>query len=233
MQPPVQPALSHGEFESWLSQPRADRYLSHCNGDIAVAIELYFWNSRLAAAAFSDTCHLEVALRNAYDRQLSARYPDWAVDPASDLFTRTQGIQAAVRKQAELNRRSQQALVDARRGLGSNPQHGKVVAAMTFGFWTKMTDHPRTALFWNPMLSRAFAGSPQRAAVHELVSRINKFRNRLAHNEPVFSTRTGLHDRLADAEALLNLISPATAAVVKANSPVPAIMASCPVSNLV
>jgi hypothetical protein len=51
--------------------------------------------------------------------------------------------------------------------------------------------------------------------MHELVARVNNFRNRLAHNEPVFSTRTGLHDRLADAEALLKLISPATSAAAK------------------
>jgi hypothetical protein len=146
----------------------------------------------------SDTCHLEVALRNAYG----------------------------------MNRRSQQTLDDARRGLGANPTHGQVVAAITFGFWTKLTERDRAPLFWNPMLHRAFVGRPTRPEVHDLVSRINKFRNRLAHNEPVFSSRTGLHDRLRDVETLFDHVAPAAAAMVRAASAVPAIMASCPVSGL-
>jgi hypothetical protein len=93
VEPSVQAGqLSGGDVERWRCKPRADRYLSRCGGDLVLGLELYFWNSRLAAAAFSDTCHREVALRNAYDRELSARYPDWAIDPVSRLFTRTQGI---------------------------------------------------------------------------------------------------------------------------------------------
>lgn len=84
--------LAAGDAEQWLSKPRLGRYLSHCGGDLELALRFYVWNSQLAAAAFSDTCHLEVALRNAYDRELSARYPDWAIDPQCRLFTRTQGI---------------------------------------------------------------------------------------------------------------------------------------------
>lgn len=198
-----------------------------------LGLELYFWNSRLAAAAFSDTCHLEVALRNAYDRELSARYPDWAIDPVSRLFTRTQGHRNAVRKQTEMNRRSEQALADARRGLGASPTHGQVVAATTFGFWAKLTERDRAPVFWNPMLSRAFAGNPARPQIHELASRINKFRNRLAHNEPVFSSRTGLHDRLRDVATLFDHLSPTVATAVRATSTVPAIIASCPVTGLV
>lgn len=47
------------------------------------------------------------------------------------------------------------------------------------------------------MLHGAFPKGTARAWVHDLVTRVVKFRNRLAHNEPVFSTRTGLEDRLA------------------------------------
>ena len=214
-------------------QATIDRYLSHCGGDLKLGMSLYFWNSQLAAAAFADSCHLEMALRNAYDRELMARYPDWTIDPSCQLFIRTQGVEAAVRKQAEMNRRSLQALADARRGLGANPTHGQVVAATTFGFWTKLTERDRAALFWNPMLHRAFVGNPTRPQVHDLVSRINKFRNRLAHSEPVFSSRTGLRDRLADVDTLFDLVAPAAAAMVRAASTVPTIMASCPVSGLV
>jgi hypothetical protein len=42
------------------------------------------------------------------------------------------------------------------------------------------------------MLSRAYPASVSRGDVHRLVVNVNRFRNRLAHNEPVFSTKTGL-----------------------------------------
>lgn len=91
-----------------------------------------------------------------------------------------------------MNDRSLQALEQARSGLGSGPSHGQVVAALPFGFWTKLSHRDRTALFWNPILNNAFPTSPSRGEVHQLVARINTFRNRLAHSEPVFSNRTGL-----------------------------------------
>lgn len=224
--------LSAADLEAWLSTQRLDTYLFHCGADAALALELYCWNSQLAAAALAYTCHLEVALRNAYDRQMAQQFPDWSVSPASRLFTRTQGHGHAVAKQISLNTGSQRALNDAKRGLGGNPSHGKVVAATTFGFWAKLTDRDRTATFWTPMLRHAFAGSPTRGEVHERVARVNKFRNRLAHNEPVFSTSSGLHDRMRDVDELFTWIAPSAAAYVGATSTVPSLLAECPVSGL-
>ncbi|EHR61524.1 MULTISPECIES: Abi family protein [Saccharomonospora] len=224
--------LSMADLQSWLSAPRLNTYLAACNQDRDLALELYCWNSQLAAAALVDTCHLEVALRNAYDRELSKRFPNWSVDPDSDLFRRTQGHGRAVTKQVELNKGSVAALTAAKRGLGATPNHGKVLAATTFGFWVKLTDRDRTATFWTPMLRRAFHGTPTRGEVHERVARINKFRNRLAHNEPVFSTTSGLHDRLRDIEELFDWVAPSAAAHVRATSTVPSLIAQCPVSGL-
>lgn len=143
------------------------------------------------------------------------------------------GHPAAARKQTELNQRSLQALAVARRGLGANPSHGQVIAATTFGFWAKLTERDRAPLFWNPMLHRAFVANPTRAEVHDLVSRINRFRNRLAHNEPVFSSRMGLHDRLRDVDELFQLVAPPIAAFIQRASVVPTVVARCPVPGLV
>lgn len=229
----VQPALPLPDAQSWLSRPRLDVYLTHAGNDLGVALELYLWNSRLAAAAMGDACHLEVALRNAYDVHLARAFPDWASDPTSVLFRRTQGVQQAVAKQTALNNGSLRAIADASRGLSANPTHGQVVAALSFGFWTKLTEKDRTPTFWTPMLRHAFAAGITRAGVHDLVVKINRFRNRLAHNEPVFSTRTGLQNRLADVDALFSLINPAAAQFVRHSSTVPMMIARCPVPGLV
>ena len=82
------------------------------------------------------------------------------------------------------------------------------------------------------MLRHAFDGSPTRGEVHERVARVNKFRNRLAHNEPVFSTSSGLHDRMRDVDDLFMWVAPTAAAYVRATSTVASLLAQCPVPGL-
>lgn len=221
------------DAERWLSQPRLQVYLNHAGGDLPLALDLYLWNSTLAGAAMSDACHLEVALRNAYDAELSKLFPNWAVDRASALFTRTQGVPRAVALQRRLNDGSVKSLDDVRRNMSIHASHGQILAGLSFGFWTKLTEKDRTPTFWTPMLHHVFPAGTARPDVHDLVVRINRFRNRLAHNEPVFSTRTGLRDRLGDVEALFTLVNPAAATFVKQHSSVAAIMARSPVAGLV
>ena len=190
------------------------------------------WNSRVAAAGIVDVGHLEVAIRNAYDRELSRRYPEWAIDPHSVLFQLEQGVQRTRAQQHRRNQASLARLTDAKRGLSSKPTHAEVVAALTFGFWSNLTVSERTPTIWNLTLHRAFPKGTRRSRVHELVARIVKFRNRLAHNEPVFSTRTGLEDRLAEVRELFKLVDPAAYAYVSGHSMLSAALSSCPLPGL-
>lgn len=77
------PSLDAAQAARWLSPPRYSRYLGVAGGDHGLAMETYLWNSRIAAAGIVDVGHLEVAVRNAYDRELTRRFPDWAIDPHS------------------------------------------------------------------------------------------------------------------------------------------------------
>lgn len=228
----VPPSIGPAEAERWLSGPRYRRYLSVAAGDHDQALLLYVWNSRVAAAGAADVGHLEVALRNAYDRQLTRRFPDWAIDPANPVFQLEQGVPKARQQQRRRNQSSTLRLADARRGLSSTPTHAEVVAALTFGFWANLTVGERTPTLWNPMLNRAFPKGTSRATVHDLVQRVVKFRNRLAHNEPVFSTRTGLEARLADVATLFRLIDPDAFAFVIQHSSLPSVLTACPISGL-
>ncbi|WP_244931799.1 Abi family protein [Nocardioides sp. W7] len=227
------PELSQAAAELWLSIPRLSRYLRVCAQDLDTALRLYAWNSEIAGAAFTDTCHFEVALRNVYDRELIKRYPNWAIDPSSRLFHREQGHPRAREWQRKMNERSRRELEAARSGHGAHPAHGQVVASQMFGFWTKMTEKDRAAVFWNPMLSRAFPAKTSRSEIHDHVARVNRFRNRLAHNEPVFSSRTGLLERLDDVRHVFDLIAPSAAAWASTQSRVPELVAACPVPGLI
>ncbi|MGV1006261.1 MAG: DNA-binding protein [Candidatus Nanopelagicales bacterium] len=228
-----QQRLDEAAARRWLSDPRYKRYLTTAGGDHDLALALYRWNSRVAAAGLVDVGHLEVALRNAYDRELSVTFPDWTIDPTSPLFRQEQGIAKARARQRARNRTSLDRIADARRGLGANPTHGEVVAALAFGFWANLTLPERAPLIWNPLPHRAFPRGTRRAGVHDLVARVVKFRNRLAHNEPVFSTRTGLTDRIGDVRDLLCLVVPEVAPSIVADSDLGAVIAACPVPALI
>ncbi|MFT3862362.1 hypothetical protein [Micropruina sp.] len=226
------PSLDAAQAERWLSAPRYRRYLGVAGGDHAAAMETYLWNSRVAAAGIVDVGHLEVAVRNAYDRVLTRRFPDWAIDPQSPLFALEQGVQRARAQQRRRNQASLARITDAKRGLSSAPTHAEVVAALTFGFWSNLTVGERTPTLWNPVLHRAFPKGTGRARVHDLVARVVKFRNRLAHNEPVFSTRTGLADRLTEVRELFELIDPDAYAYVAEHSTLGVAISSCPIPGL-
>ena len=57
--------------EQWLSAERWETYKSAAQEDSGLALRLYEWNTQLAGAIMHDVAHIEVALRNAYDRLLS------------------------------------------------------------------------------------------------------------------------------------------------------------------
>lgn len=180
-------ALDRAAAHSWLTASRLHGYLAAAGGVYELGLELYVWNSRTAAAALVDVGHLEVALRNAYDRVLAAMYSDWAIDGTGAVFNRVQGHPRSHGKQRELKARSRNHVAAAARGLGAAPTHGQVVAALPFGFWSQLTRRERAGASGNPITQRAFPAGVTRAHVHDLVQRVVKFRNRLAHNEPVFS----------------------------------------------
>lgn len=74
--------------ERRLSADRLAPYLAACGGDCERALKLYEWNISLGQVLMRDVAHLEVALRNAYDRVLSEHWDGpshWLFDPGSPV----------------------------------------------------------------------------------------------------------------------------------------------------
>jgi hypothetical protein len=71
--------------ESWLSGPRFVTYLNETRHDREKAIALYEWNAMVSSALHHDLAHLEIGLRNAYNRALcravSDSEPHWVFEP--------------------------------------------------------------------------------------------------------------------------------------------------------
>ena len=222
--------LNRSQWEEWLSQPRLAKYVSTAGSK---AEELYEWNSRMAAAAFCDVGHFEIALRNAYDERIAVDFPDWGIDPAMALLSIESGTPKLRATQQKSNQGSQTKLIQVRKSLGRNPTHGQVLAALDFGFWTHLTARERTATIWTPYISKAFPSGVTRGEVHDAVDRIRRFRNRLAHSEPMFTSRTGLPDRMQDIYKVFAWIRPEVSEWVRETSQVPGLVSKCPVRGLI
>jgi hypothetical protein len=150
---------------------------------IRETLDLYVWNTALSASFYGPLQALEVALRNALQRELSAvcGTSDWY---KSRLFRRAAyDLAGSIAEVANRLTRDRKPV---------DPPH--VVAALHFGFWSKLIDAGpngnRVRLLWNAALHRAFPRYPGGAQAHrgpiygELL-RVKDFRNRIAHHEPI------------------------------------------------
>lgn len=198
--------------EHWLSAPRFAPYLHAANMDRPAALDLYDWNARVATSFLHDLGHLEVALRNAYDRALSAgdRPGDlhWVYAPKRHLPTamKRDGKTGDIYDSNESARKAiTKAVKDARRNArGQNPDPGKVIAEINFGFWRYLTANRLHAL-WVRRLSHAFPDGTRQKDVDARVGRLHTLRNRAAHHEPLL--RADLPTRYQDLLTVAAMLS--------------------------
>lgn len=159
-----------------LSQPRMSTYLAACGQDVPAAVDLYRWNLDISMALFETTHYLEVGLRNRVDEALTALAgagQDWLdAPPTVPLNAGTQGVIRTARSHASR--------------AGHVPTHGHVIAELTFGFWPYMFAANYNRTLWRPALKDAFPAAT-RVQMHDNLTEISAFRNRLAHHEPIFA----------------------------------------------
>ncbi len=174
-------------LESSLSPERITTYVQATGGDRELALRLYTWNTAISAAFYGPLQGLEVALRNAMHRQLTAKYgADWYDNPACGFDGGT------------LNRIDQTKSSLTRGGYAVDPPH--VVAELPFGFWVTLLGRggwaalPETGkksydmTLWRPALHKSFPHSRRnRADTHRPLDYLRTFRNRIAHHEPIFN----------------------------------------------
>lgn len=129
----------------------------------------------MSAALFELISHLEVALRNAVDRTLSAHFSDDRV--GIPWFLRRPPMTASASEQIELIR-------DRLRGSGRDNRH-QIVANLSFGFWSGMFGKDYDEL-WRECLHKAFPyGDGRRKTIGPALEAVRKLRNRVAHHDSV------------------------------------------------
>ncbi|RSX52234.1 hypothetical protein D2E25_1647 [Bifidobacterium goeldii] len=211
--------------EALLSRPRLQSYLDVTNGDVDAAVALYRWNQEFISVVLKHSSDVEMAVRNALDRQLRllsvTRYgvSDWigtdersTPDEIYDVLGK--GIrEARAHAKTEAHQRPK-----SHPRFGTRPTRDDVLAQLTFGTWdillgSNLSAHESESipqLLWAAGLHQAFPGvSSADEARHHLcakLKRIRTLRNRAAHGENLL--RVEPERRLSDMLSILAVVDP-------------------------
>ena len=190
-------------FEKAISHERFGRYLAWSDDNRDAALLLYGQNTRLSEALYTPLQTLEVVLRNRIHAVLSERFgTHWF---RSDLLVGPYQVEQV-----------QSALDDLDRA-NKTVTPGRVVASLTFSFWTTMFNKDYEAL-WQQALHRiADRTAPKglkRKNFSGPLTRIRLIRNRIAHHEPILGWDLPRHhDRMLE---LIDWLSPPAASWCRA-----------------
>ena len=183
------------ELSIIFSQERLDGYLNHakCNNSKTDALIAYSWNIELSQALYPALQILEITLRNSLHQALSTNFDTehWFELPFLYDRERKQALQAK----------------DGLRKGNNQIESGRVVAELSFGFWTSLFDvrYEHGQVLWPKLLKHSFPflpnGQRTRAFLSRELNRIRFLRNRIFHHEPIWHWR----DLIDQHESIINL----------------------------
>ena len=182
-----------------ISEPRFATYLKEVDGDRHKALCLYNWNMNVSSAFIMPLHLCEVSTRNGVAEAIEKVHG--ATWPWSNGFLQS----LPVPKQSKV--------YNPRENLEKTAHHeptvGKIIASLNFAFWEKIFTKGQDARLWQPHMRNVFPHVPCdmeikaiRATFFDELQYIRRFRNRIAHYEPIFSRN--LHQ---DYARLLKIIS--------------------------
>lgn len=232
MKPFDQGLVSFSALERVLSAERLAAYADPSCPDERETAARYIWGLALANAINPALHALEVAFRNELARaagKLTATRRYRYVDVPSWLDATP----------SMLMEHERQKVQSAKQRLGTDRRRwteGRLISKLDFGFWVALCresyadsrgDGPR---LWPRALDLAFQRRPlsvtTRAQVLHQFDRIRKFRNRIAHHEPIWD-----RDYVAQHEYVLESLgwmSPKVADALRQVSPAPAVFHAGP-----
>lgn len=177
--------MKYKDFERIISADRMTRYVQACGGDTRKAMTLYRYNIELAQTVFAIIGFFEVALRNAINNHLTARFgSEWLKDSVmpNGIFT------------LPILSKTHNIIIFAYNKLQRDNaySHTKLLAEMEFGIWKYMFSPIQYRQTGRDLL-RIFPNRPRSSAqaqynpsyIFNELDKINTLRNRIAHHEPI------------------------------------------------
>lgn len=205
MQEPEHTTTAFADLEQALSLERFGRYMAWAGGDRARAIELYTLNTRVSESLYTPLQMLEVALRNRIHAVMHEAYHEtWFQDEA--IIVKPRQVEQVG------------TAIDNIRFDGKDVTPGRIVAALTFSFWTTMFG-PDYELLWQQNLHRiakradgkGFRRKDFSAPLHP----VRTIRNRIAHHEPIINWNLRKH--YGNIVTMTEWLSPAAASWCRAH----------------
>ena len=200
-----------------LSNERLAGYESRTPGDDDLDTFCHYaWNLSLSESLYPVLQCVEVALRNTIHEAARNYFgrDDWFDDSA--VINHRFAVDTLASTKAKLQH--QQRPLDAHR----------IVAELTFGFWTSLFARRYEQVLWPALIKTAFPAMPRRgrtrAALQDRFHEIRLLRNRIFHHEPIWywGDLEGKHQRTMEA---LGWIEPAMVDLVSVVDRFPAVYA--------
>jgi hypothetical protein len=172
-------------LERTISRDRLTKYLVAKASDLDAALTLYERNMRLSEAMYTPLQTLEVCLRNCINREMSQTYgADWL----------TNGT-------VPLQQNASRMITEAVWECGASYSNSDLVAEIKFSFWVSLTAPGYDATLWRNVIHKAFRaqGGKKRSHVHGRLNALRRFRNRVAHHEPIYPNAGQMHTECLEA----------------------------------
>lgn len=162
------------------SRERLDGYLNHstCNQSKADALIAYSWNLELSQSLYPALQVLEISLRNTLHHAISVHF-------GTEHWFELPFLHPREKKQIT-------KVIDDLKKRKKTREPGRVVAELSFGFWTSLFDirYEHDQVLWPGLLKTTFQYLPKgqrtRAFLSRELNRIRFLRNRVFHHEPIW-----------------------------------------------
>jgi hypothetical protein len=191
--------ISLAALESALSEPRLNAYRLDADEPVEAVIGRYRWNIALSMSFYPALHLLEVTLRNNLHRVMSAHHGTSAWYELTPPVL-TPGDQGTIMKaKGELKKQQKPE------------EPGRLVAELSFGFWTSLLGTGYEQKLWPRLLGAVFPHMPRRQRTRSNVARrfhhIRHLRNRVSHHEPIYKLKN-LAQRYGEIQEALGWLSP-------------------------
>jgi len=182
------------KLKQTLSSERLDAYQQRMalDGNLNL-FSHYAWNMALSESLYPALQVLEIAFRN------TLHHAAYATFGQKDWFNSKQIIQPrdqAIITKAKNNLRRQNKPLDP----------GRVIAELSFGFWTTLLDSRYEQKLWPKLIKASFPHMPKQIRTRKSLSKrfnqIRHLRNRVFHHEPVWYWQNLVQQHQAILEAI-------------------------------
>jgi len=171
-------------LERSISTERLSRYSAE-KGNLSDALSLYERNTRLAESLHTSLQNLEICLRNTLHREMATAYgADWLTS-----------------NRAPLAPHSASRIVEGQKQLTTKSASiGSLIAELKFSFWVGLLAKQYDSTLWRKALRAGFPNvQGRRDGVYNRLNAIRRFRNRVAHHEPIYDKCQQMHLEIVEA----------------------------------